>query len=524
VSIAAPLPNAGDAQITWRADGARGPALGLSGILVDTCIRENVMTAGAGIQNVKVSMPQLKDVALGAAVDAPEVLVAGLPAALLSGLRIEDNDFQCTMFGIDLGPPITKSGDEPADEAPRCVTHMGATRIAINSFAGCAVAAIRLGGIVAPNLPDPTKGVNFTHGLQTDEARLTSHIDVLSNTLSIQGRGIVFGTDDTRVMGNDIRHTLVNREMMAKADSTAAIMLLRGLMDGIARCVVAENRVLRFAGCGIEIRSNIQSAAIRANTVQGAMEIGIGMRRDVNVSGLTSTGSLSIERNIIMDIAAPSLPAYAISVVAAERLRIVGNVIERINDSPNTSGNAVRIRSNEAAEIVLHCNTITALGPADDARGIDIEGQFNSLQVSENSVRPRDSKGGSRFRALVIGRSSGNHDPALLAGADGSMSIQGNLFHNGSSEELTVAIGTDTACVFNGNRCFGNVPIVSILAGSISACSNVCSRPQRSKVTTSTAMLLHAKPLMVTAIGNVVIGPIGVPNGPPVTGTNVNVP
>src|SRR5262249_46818894 len=117
------------------------------------------------------------------------------------------------------------------------------------------------------------------------------HVDVDGNQVLGLGYGIVFGTDDTRVVDNHIGRLVglgaSQREgslvgLSAALDSGSevaarylrlfggdAILLAPSIRpSGIDRAQVRGNRVLGVVGNGIAVSTNVNSALIADNTVQ----------------------------------------------------------------------------------------------------------------------------------------------------------------------------------------------------------------------------------------------------------------
>src|SRR5262249_15025089 len=145
--------------------------------------------------------------------------------------------------------------------------NVGDTRIARNSLLGALRAGIVCNGLTLPAM---------------------SRVDVLGNMLQVFGFGIAVGTDDTRVADNDLFGLILrglNVGIEAPAAGTTglaftsaastirrsdAIVLVPSIRPaGIDRCQVRGNRVGRFLGNAISVRTQLVSGLISGNTIQG---------------------------------------------------------------------------------------------------------------------------------------------------------------------------------------------------------------------------------------------------------------
>ena len=182
-------------------------------------------------------------------------VASGSGYLLTYDLTIDDNRLLCWLNGIAL---------------EGFSMQLGETRIHGNSALVCLRAGIVTTGFTGPG----------------------GRIDVDGNILSVLGYGIVAGTDDTRIVDNDVTritgfgsrsgegstvglssYAFVGHETSAAAYLAFfggdAIVLAPSLRPtGIDRAQVRGNRVLGVIGNGIAIRTKIVSAQIADNQVQ----------------------------------------------------------------------------------------------------------------------------------------------------------------------------------------------------------------------------------------------------------------
>src|SRR5262249_11712432 len=178
-------------------------------------------------------------------------------------------------------------------------------------------------------------GAMLATGRVLHEVVSSSRIDLVHNTVSALGDGVVIATDNTRVADNDIGTVTTEvlaaprfRPLPAKArgDAGSGIVVARNPADAaVDRCLILANRVTGVARNGIAVRGHLASAIIKSNVIEGVGGSGIIMEPG------SSAGRLSIDNNHIARIGeqAQSLSA-AIAVQTAAQVEIASNTIDGV--------------------------------------------------------------------------------------------------------------------------------------------------------------------------------------------------
>jgi hypothetical protein len=166
-----------------RIDGDSGWAgIALRGALEDVAIRENWITADAGIID-------LTDPKIG--------------ATGLADLRVEDNLFLCSSVGVRLA---------------NVSVHQGVSRFAGNRVLRCRVAGFQLQGATVPGCA----------------------VDVIGNTLEVTGVGILTGLDGIRIADNDLTPGRDTR------GTNGIVMTTGSAPNRVDDAQIAGNRITRF--------------------------------------------------------------------------------------------------------------------------------------------------------------------------------------------------------------------------------------------------------------------------------------
>ncbi len=342
------------------------PAIGLGGFLVHTRLRDNVMLGAIGIGNLGTAKSGSHDVPAN----------AGLLVTL--GFSAERNQLLCARAGIDL---------------ERVSVHLGETSISGNFVSGAATAGVRLTGAVLAG------------------AYAGSHLKVTDNTLQVAGDGIVTGTDDSTINGNNIGP--------ASARSSGHGILLRAGLTrrGGDRGIVVGNRIRGLQGHGISITGPMGSLMIKQNVITDMRGGGIVM------SSESSAENVSVENNQLIDLGGVSAAASeslqfftGIQLVRVRNGEIASNVLDRIAIRASLIRQLTGVQILSPTRLRISGNRIENLGPPNaqlhDVTGIAVLGSFEEVVVSENCVRRGEvdqASDSSNWRALQIG-----HQPKPL--------------------------------------------------------------------------------------------------------------
>jgi hypothetical protein len=494
-------------NVLQQGRGERGvPAIALEGALVETFIRENLLMAGIGIGSVAGRSDRLIDT------------IAPTGRALITAnLYAEDNVLWCRERGISLDG--------------FCL-HLADTRLAGNTITGARDAGIIARGAVYP------------------QAWGGSRLDIKGNTLRAEGIGIVVGTDETRIEGNDIGPANQGGD---------GILITRGLnRAGPNRLQILSNRIIGVGGHGIAIGDQIQSAMIKQNFVEAVGGSGIYMTEE------SQAGDLSVENNQLLNIAPQAneagQPVAGIQLVRVAQAEIASNKVIGVGraavQNPSRTGilvvasNSVRLTGNEVAEI----------GPPTEfvgqSTGMEIVAPFERVDVADNTIRrSREAVQGDGLPWLalsirgtrivtragdlvgIVPNEAGVYTigPAMrgyvgfvpteigfagifvdrvvrLPRGREIVAVRGNLLETfGRSPAVRIVV--QGACVFGDNRCLqtnapsstAGLPVGQVAAGAIVASANYLQGPRE-----GVALQLVTANGPFTVIGNISSGPITV--------------
>jgi uncharacterized protein DUF6519/parallel beta helix pectate lyase-like protein len=504
---------------------AGAPLIALDGIVVETLVHENALIGTTGIGAVWGALHgELGFKAMDIGVDERLRSSATAEAARGSGyvltydFAVEENLLLCFLTGISLEGFTVNVGD---------------TRIARNSLLGALRAGIVCNGLTLPAM---------------------SRVDVLGNMLQVFGFGIAVGTDDTRVADNDLfglilRGVNVGVEAptagttgfaLTSAASTIrrsdAIVLVPSIRpSGIDRCLVRGNRVGRFLGNAISVRTQLVSGQISGNTIQGIGGAGVTTEDG-------SATALTVSDNQILDVGVLEgsrpggiLLANGIDVAA------IGNTIHGVGGSA-----AAGVMGHDCRRLRIAGNDIGDVGDPDTPEAYGIVGAGGRVDIRDNSVRrvgdplakpsldstwygiivfgeePKEGKtaaepaeGLAGFMTAAAALDANRFvvfDPArgravVVPRGRSSIAVEGNLVE-AVGHENAVYVQTEGSCIFSDNRCFlvtrSNVSVVQIRAGAAIASDNYMEGPEKS----AALDLVVGAGRPFTVSGNVSSGPI----------------
>ena len=397
------------AQPTGASAGARlgrgprfagSPLIALDGILVETVIRENVLVGTTGIGSVwgalhgEVGFKTMKTGAAAGTVGGSSGTVSGYVLTL--DFAVAENLLLTYLTGVSLeGFTIS----------------VGVTRVTGNSIHG----GLRA-GIVCNGLTLPTASI----------------VDVTSNLVQVYGFGIAVGTDDTRVVDNDVYGLFLRRSAAGtpvpssgggsftsfsfaatavsfrRADGIVLVPSIRP--SGIDRCQVRGNRVLRVLGHAIAVRTEVRSGLVSHNMIQGIGGDGITMQEG------SSARTLTVEGNQILDVgafASPEESAFGIRLENGVDVSVLGNTVHGVRGVTPVSSRWFGIFVNDCLRARVADNDVGDIGIADPGggQGIVVVGRLLRADVVDNSVRR------SNDPSAKLSPSTGWHGVVMIADA-----------------------------------------------------------------------------------------------------------
>ncbi|HKP03822.1 MAG TPA: DUF6519 domain-containing protein [Chthoniobacterales bacterium] len=434
-----------------------GAAIGLSGFVIETRICDNVIYGGDGVE-LRTGGNRLDGIGGLRQRVEPGTLV-DFRLNLIALLRIDNNCIFASGNGVNFDASFV---------------HLAENRIAGNFITGCKSAGIEMRGMV------PGRGL------------LGSRLDIHGNDVSTAGRGIVIGTNQTRITGNDISSSTIPDQPRIVTFLNAGILLAPGGVDNrIEQCEILENRINRMGGLGISLATRIGSAMIKQNIIDGAGLGGIVM----DLEGRASAEVLTIENNQISNVAVgfnggfngegasvgfnqETASIAGIRVSLAQQATIAGNTIVRVGLDATVAAEIAGLRITDSISLRIAGNTIFDIAPpgqfANLAGGILVSGLSGRIDVSDNQIkRNRSGQGQSigRWVALLIDEEppglgsfaleTARRNLMLVSGilipiplARRSIGVHDNLFEAyGEGAAAVEVVSSTAACLFNDNRC-----------------------------------------------------------------------
>ncbi len=405
-------------------------AIGLGGLLLHTRIEDNVVFASAGIANVAPSDDN-DDV----------VLKRGRPLLTL-GLHCTGNQFICSHHGVRL--------------YEFCI-HLGETAIA-NNF----VSEARDGALVATGaVPNAVWG--------------GSRLDVLRNALRCAGDGIVVGTDDARIHGNDIGPA-------SRSQSGHGVVLETGLLRSpLNHLQVTHNRIQQLEGNGIHLRVALRSGLIKQNQIEAVDGGGIVMDEESSAEHLVIENNQLIQVVNVISTASEKLPLLAgIHVVRARDVDVLNNLVRDLGVRATHARRLVGIQASACARIRIAGNRVVNVGPAEaqlrDVDAIAVIGLHEHAEIVDNSVHRQinqvtNVQDNSRWRAVRIGQ-----DDVRDVAVGSALLVRGkNIEAWFTAEHVFIRLLAPEAVGLRGNTIagYGAVPLVQIAStGRILASDN----------------------------------------------------
>jgi hypothetical protein len=449
------------AQPSGSASLARGAiGIGLSGLLVMTVLRENVILSEIGIGTLTTDRASTWEP--GRTIGAERFAVFSKAALKTSykgvtkltdsvytwGLFIEDNVLPCSRVGVDLGRSGRTKGPAPKVKAlaTDVIVHLGDTRIAGNTISGCVEACIVASGMVvsdpgalgsliravpakatAAALADAGAAAVGLLGIAPMlgsgvMAAAGARLDILGNMLSPVGHGIVVGCDDTRIEDNDI----AGQEETGVPSN--GIFLLRGASQTTRHALVVGNRITGLEGHGIALDTWIESGLIKLNVVQSVGGAGIAC---LERAGFTT---LTVENNQVLEVGMSEDEAVfaraGIVVAGGSHADVTGNTVAGVGlvsvRKPSIRAGVLALGIRSAR---VRGNSVDGVGADGEflgaASGIAADGEVERLDVSDNEVNVFGARE-SRATALELGI------PAQGNSVLGSLSLVGTAWTQAS--------------------------------------------------------------------------------------------
>lgn len=266
---------------------------------------------------------------------------------LLAGhLRIEDNVLLCLRRGLVF---------------EGATLHIADTSLSGNVILGCVDTAVTVTGGAVPD----------------------SRVTLGGNVIHVGGTGIRAGTDQLTIRDNQIGG--LERE---GADGGDGIVITRGL-DPVAvdRLQIIGNRLRRIAGHGLVFEHRVETGMVKQNSIDGTGGSGL----TVEEGG--SLGYVSIENNQLANLGSgddPDLSYAGIQILAADRVDLVGNVVENVGRQARANRLMAGIAAGLCGEVRIAANRLHGIGPDVSAglvAGVYVAPPVRQIALDDNTVR-----------------------------------------------------------------------------------------------------------------------------------------
>lgn len=426
-------------------------------------------------------------------------------------LRIQDNVLLCQRRGLVFeGVSL----------------HIADTGVRDNVILGCADTAVTATGGAGPG----------------------SCVTIAGNVIHAEGAGIRAGTDQLAIRDNEISGA---DEGDAVGDG---IVITRGL-DPVAvdRLQITGNRLRGIGGHGVVIEHRVETGVVTQNTVDGTGGSGL----IVEEGG--SLGYVSIEDNQFANLGSgedPDRTFAGLQIVAADRVDLVGNLIESVGREARANRLVAGIATGLSGEVRIAANRLSGIGPDASAglvAGIHVAPPVPQVALDDNTVRRGVSDGARQssaaWAAVVVAPVGGNDDgirgaatafePSSLgigrftvlhsaastfllsathilamARRPSELSVRGNrLMARDTRVPLVVVAGGVGTCLFSENHCRVEGRVDEPVHGSLAA--NINNVANNRFVAPSELDVLHVfnDSGRSVVLGNISSGPIRVDGG-----------
>ncbi len=412
-------------------------ALAFEGFLIETLIRDNLLSADIGIAQSSL-IPSFKEARnIMAVVD----------------LEVVRNLFPCNTAGVAFAE-MAAGSDNPI----QLNLFLLETGLRENRLIGCSLVGLGIQGV---SLPDAA-------------------IRIADNHIDVSGVGIVCGADNAEIVDN-----LVTQAMTAAGANTAikvigiSITSVPGGKLPITEARVLRNRINNYAGIGISISGLVLISSIAENSIMNVTGAGIAFSgpqvpsevmirnneifnvvppADAAAAAAPAFGSKTTGASLGQDAAlslgtlpGPVAPVIGIQVAATTTAAIENNSVALIGNVAGRS-RAIGIGAANSAAATISGNDVSDIGPlaVGDAGGAGtgvLADAIATVQVSNNVIRQTTSGSTQpmQFRGIFV------NDPAETADKlTGEALINGNMVYGNSFDLVQARVAH---CVLNANVC-----------------------------------------------------------------------
>lgn len=321
-------------------------AIGLSGALLHTSVRDNIFFAAGAVANAS---PGREDN------EGSE----SAPLASL-GLEISRNQMLCSDFGVRL--------------RDLCL-HLGDTTVADNFINDARDGGIRALGFVA---------ANELH---------SSRFDIRGNALRVSGDGIACGVDAARIDENDIGQESASR-------SGNGIVIEPGIAGTpLHRLQVVQNRITGLEEHGIHLRADIDSGLIKLNQIEDVEGAAIFMDPQATAVHLAIENNQILRAANLTRAASDDVPFLAAVHLGRVRdLDFVGNAIRDTGLGAELAPRLAGVQLTLVGRARVEGNRVVNLGPFPgglrDSAAFAVVGSHGPLIFANNTaLRSEDAEG-----------------------------------------------------------------------------------------------------------------------------------
>jgi hypothetical protein len=445
---------------TFAPSAAATPSLGsiaiaLDGFLLETLIRDNLLSADIGISEAGL---------IASLRDARSVMV-------LIDLEVASNFFPCNLGGvafIEIGA---------ASKTPEQL-NLFLLEIAFreNRLIGCSLIGIGVQGV---SLPDAA-------------------IRISDNHVDVSGIGIACGADGAEIADNLVTQAMSAAAGVITAPSVMGISIssIPGGVLPITEARILRNRINNYAGIGISVSGLVLISSIAGNSIMNVTGTGIAfagpqvpsevMIRDNEVFNVvqpaaaagaaaptfgatTSGANLGQESSLSLEYVRSAVaPVTGIQVATAATATIENNTVALIGNS-GSGLDAIGISAANAAAATISGNDISDIGPLAGGAGVGvIADTVATANISNNVIRQTTSGSTERipFRGILISETAASLDQLA-----GEALVNGNMVYGNFADLIAARTGH---CVLGGNLCKQAAQFASDTAAVVTVAALTC--------------------------------------------------
>lgn len=379
---------------------------------------DNVLSISAGIHLIHCANAAIRRVsclAIGST-DRPSLGIA--IAGLALGIKIEE----CLV----LAPVAIGSLFDPSlDPSPRSIG-MAEVKLLDNILFGNR-AAIRFSGFIL-NIGSFLVSRNLIFGVRS--GIILSWFEPPTGSTSIDDCTIIALEDAAVFSVGNLR--LQDNEISGGPQDGNGVRLLTSIIPTIeTEAQIIGNRIGDLGGSGIRIEALMSSLLIKRNVIR---HCGLAA---ISHSGKARVKHISIDNNVLENIAENSTEGVAIALSQVLEARIAGNTIRGVGGGQTPTGIFAGIVLRGVRMVSIDGNTVSEIHPGattSPVSGVSIRHPYRSISIQNNQISGSDqnTNAGQSWTGIEIGENNLPGD----TGAGGNLAVTMNFPVIASEQEL----------------------------------------------------------------------------------------